>query len=211
MKNKLLITGSSLIALALFAGCQTAQETASGNSSSSSNTVQASNSQTQQAAASSTSTADSKASGDVTVSVQEAIEAYQTTYPDSDIISLELDTSFGNYFYKIEGVDDTKEYEVRVDAKTKEISKEREETLDREDQNGVKRQEDKLDVTDILGIDEVSEIAEKEAGSGTATDWDLEQEHGVVYWTVKVKDNQKTTQIEINAKTGEVLSTELDD
>ena len=147
----------------------------------------------------------------VKVSVNEAIKAYQKTYPESDITSIDLDTSFGKYLYSIEGVDDSKEYEVQVDAETMEVSKEREESLDREEQNGVKRKEDKLDLDSLLSVEEISAIAEKEVGKGKAIDWSLDQEMGTTYWEVKVAEGDKETEVTINAKSGEVLETEIDD
>ncbi len=45
----------------------------------------------------------------------------------------------GNYFYQVEGVDDTNEFELKIDAETKETSEERTEKLDADEQNGVKK------------------------------------------------------------------------
>ncbi|WP_367378070.1 PepSY domain-containing protein [Enterococcus gilvus] len=152
----------------------------------------------------------SEASGDpnVKVSVEEAIGAYQETYPDSDITSIELDTSFGKYLYKIEGVGDKKEYELHVDAETKKVSKEHEETLDRDEQEGVKRNEDKIDVTNLLSIKKVSEIAADHVGKGKAAEWTLEQELGTTYWEVKVVDGQTETEVKVDAHSGKILETE---
>ncbi len=155
----------------------------------------------------------SEGSGDpnVKVSVEEAIGAYQEAYPDSDITSIELDTSFGKYLYKIEGVGDKKEYELHVDAETKKVSKEHEETLDRDEQEGVKRNEDKVDVTNLLSIKKVSEIAADHVGKGKAAEWTLEQELGTTYWEVKVVDGQTETEVKVDAHSGKILETESGD
>ncbi|MBS5820698.1 MAG: PepSY domain-containing protein [Enterococcus gilvus] len=155
----------------------------------------------------------SEGSGDpnVKVSVEEAIGAYQEAYPDSDITSIELDTSFGKYLYKIEGVGDKKEYELHVDAETKKVSKEHEETLDRDEQEGVKRNEDKIDATNLLSIKKVSEIAAYHVGKGKASEWTLEQELGTTYWEVKVVDGQTETEVKVDAHSGKILETESGD
>ncbi len=145
------------------------------------------------------------------MTVEEAIQIFQDKYPDAAITSIDLDTSFGNYFYQVEGVDDTNEFELKIDAETKETSEERTEKLDADEQNGVKKDADQLDLTNLLSLEEISDIAVKEAGGGQATDWSLDKEMNVTYWEVKVEDGNKQTDVKINAQTGEVLETELDD
>ncbi|MGX7058497.1 PepSY domain-containing protein [Vagococcus humatus] len=147
--------------------------------------------------------------GEVTVS--EAIDLYQKTYPNSDIIKLELDNSFGKIQYKIEGVDDIKEYTVKVDGETKKVDTEKEEALDTDERDGQKRQQEKIDVTELKSLTEISEIAEKEVGKGQADEWELEQKLGITYWEVTVKNGLKDTSVKINAQTGEVLEVEQED
>lgn len=208
--KKILLYSATLALALVFAGCTAENPISSGNSTPG-ETVNSSVTETSGTEAGTTETAAQTEVPTFTVSVEEAIQAYQDTVPDSDIISIELDSSFGNYFYKIEGVDDNKEYEVSVDAETKEIKESREETLDRDEQNGVKRQEDQLDLTDLLSIEEVTEVAMNEVSGGQATDWDLEKEMNVTYWDVQIEDASKETNIKIHAQTGEVLEVEVDD
>lgn len=68
-----------------------------------------------------------------------------------------------------------------------------------------------MDTSKLLSIEEAAKIAEKQAGGGTATDWDLSKELGTTYWEVKVKNGNKSTQVKLNSQTGEVLATENDD
>ncbi|MGG5368748.1 PepSY domain-containing protein [Enterococcus sp. AZ196] len=198
--KKIVVLGLSVALLAGLAGCS--EKPADSNSSSTSSQKSSQTSQSQSS---------SETSTNFKVSVDDAIKSYQEAYPDSDITSIDLETSFGKYLYKIEGVDDNKEYEVRVDADTKDVSKEREENLDMEDKDGVKRKEDKLDLENLLSIEEVSDIATKQVGSGKATDWSLDKEMGTTYWEVKVLDGHKETEVKINAQSGEVLESETDD
>lgn len=198
--KKIVILGLSVALLGGLAGCGTDSDDSASSSSSTQKTSQTSNSQTS-----------SEANTNFKVSVDDAIKAYQEAYPDSDITSVDLETSFGKYLYKIEGVDDNKEYEVRVDADSKEVSKEREENLDTEDKDGVKRKEDKLDLDNLLSVEKVSDIAVKHVGKGKATDWSLDKDMGKTYWEVKVMDGHKETEVKIDAKSGDVLESETDD
>lgn len=163
--------------------------------------------QTSQSSTVSTIESSEVASDHLKVSLDDAINQYREIYPDTDITSIELNQSFGKHFYKIEGTDDQKEYEVRVDSETREVSQEREEVLDAEDQNGVKRSEDSLDLKDILGIEEISNIAEKQVGKGEAVEWKLDQDMGIMYWEVTVSEGYKDVEVKINAQSGEVLET----
>lgn len=151
------------------------------------------------------------ATKEIKVSAQKAIELFQKEYPNAAITSLELDSSWGSFFYKIDGVDDQNEYEMKINAANEEIQKQNPERLDQDEQNGQKKQEDALDTSKLLSIEEAAKIAEKQAGGGTATDWDLSKELGTTYWEVKVKNGNKSTQVKLNSQTGEVLATENDD
>lgn len=142
------------------------------------------------------------------ISLNDAIAAYQATYPDSDITALDLDDSFGRYLYQIEGVDDTNEYEIRVDGETGAVTKERVEPLDEDERNVVERAEEKLDLTNLLALSDAAKIAEKEVG-GTAVSWELEREELVTYWEVTVKADQ-VMQVKMNAQTGAILEIERD-
>lgn len=148
---------------------------------------------------------------DVSVSVKEAIKAFHSEYPDTDITSVELDSSFGKYFYEIEGRDDSVEYTAKIDAKSKKVSDKEKDRLDADERGYEKRTSDKLDLQDIISVTKASNIAKKEVDNGKATDWKLDKELDTTYWEVKIKDKSKSTEVMIDAKTGDVLSTEIDD
>ncbi len=198
--KKIMVFGLAVALLGGLVGCSDTSDTAN-NSSSTSQTI----SHTKPTQAS------SKAQTSFKVNVEEVIKTYQETYPDSDITSIELETSFGKYSYKIEGVDDEREYEVQVNADTKEVSKDSAENLDSEDKAGVKRNADKLDLENLLSVERAAEIAAKKAGGGKAEEWQLDKELGTTYWEVKVVNGHKETDVKLDAKSGEVLETEIDD
>ncbi|MDT2839963.1 PepSY domain-containing protein [Vagococcus carniphilus] len=146
-----------------------------------------------------------------TVDVSDAIKIYQEKHPKTDITSVELESERSGLVYKIEGVDDETEYDLTINASSKEILRDKSEKLDKEDRAGVKRKQEKLDLKDIISIDEATTIAEKENGFGTAQEWSLDKDLSTTYWEVKGVEGRKEAQIKIDAKSGEVLEFELDD
>lgn len=148
---------------------------------------------------------------DVSISVQEAIKEFQKEYPNTDITSIDLDSSFGKYFYEIEGLDNSLEYSAKVDAKSKKISDKQKDRLDVDDRGENTRASKKLDTKDIISVTKASDLAKKEVGKGKATDWKLDKELDTTYWEVKIKNKSKSTEVIMDAKTGDVLSTEIDD
>lgn len=146
---------------------------------------------------------------EVKVTVEEAIKAYEKSYPKTTITSLDLDTSWGSYYYEIQGVDESKEYTIKINATTAKATKEREEALDHEDQNSVENKA--LNLTALKPLEEVSKIAQEAAGQGEAVEWSLDQELSITYWEVKVHSGNTEIAIKINAQTGEVIAKEIED
>lgn len=205
MKKIILLSGA-VLSLGFFAGCSS-QNTDSGK------TIKSSSSQVSDSsnAVSSTMSESSTSETVYNVSLSEAIETYKETYPNADIISISLNTSFGQTVYDIEGIDDNKEYTIKINTDTKEVKKEREENLDRDERNGVKRKENRLDLTNLKDMKEIFDIALNEAGSGKIDDWKIKEDMGVTYWEVSIKDGMtKETEYKINAQTGEIIETDVD-
>lgn len=208
--KKIILLSSVVLSLGVFAGCSS-QSTDSGNTiKSSSSQVSSSSSVTNTSSSSSTGTSTSLETV-YNVSLADAIEAYKETYPDTDITSIGLDTSLGQSYYAIEGIDDNTEYSIKINTDTKDVKKEREENLDRDERNGVKRRENKLDLTNLKDMKEIFDIALKEAGSGKIDDWEIKEDMGVTYWNVSIKDGMtKEIEYKINAQTGEIVETDAD-
>ncbi|WHK91547.1 PepSY domain-containing protein [Enterococcus faecalis] len=209
LMKKILYGSMTGLALFLVAGCTSKTPTAVSSTNEQKETVistiETSSSVQQEA------TTTSEKTSAVAVSLEKVTTAFEKKYPEAKITSLQLDTDFGRYFYEIEGVDQQKEYQVEVNAETGEFTKEKVETLDADEQNGVKMQEEALDLTNIISREQATTLAEKEAKVGQATDWKLEKELGITYWEVKVKEGQQKIQVKIDAHSGKILTTERDD
>ncbi|WP_430830934.1 PepSY domain-containing protein, partial [Enterococcus faecalis] len=209
LMKKILYGSMTGLALFLVAGCTSKTPTAVSSTNEQKETVistiETSSSVQQEA------TTTSEKTSAVAVSLEKVTTAFEKKYPEAKITSLQLDTDFGRYFYEIEGVDQQKEYQVEVNAETGEFTKEKVETLDADEQNGVKMQEEALDLTNIISREQATTLAEKEAKVGQATDWKLEKELGITYWEVKVKEGQQKIEVKIDAHSGKILTTERDD
>lgn len=207
--KKILYGSMTGLALFLVAGCISKTPTAVSSTNEQKETV-ISTTETSSSVQQEATTTSEKTSA-VAVSLEKVTTAFEKKYPEAKITSLQLDTDFGRYFYEIEGVDQQKEYQVEVNAETGEFTKEKVETLDADEQNGVKMQEEALDLTNIISREQATTLAEKEAKVGQATDWKLEKELGITYWEVKVKEGQQKIEVKIDAHSGKILTTERDD
>lgn len=149
----------------------------------------------------------------IKLTIADAISAYEKAYPGTVITSINLDTSFGSYYFEVQGVDDTKEYELKINAETGEETKEREENLDADEANGAKKSEDALDLQDILTIDEATKFAAEALGVDvdSVVDWSVDRELTTTYWEVTFKSGRSEVSAKLNAQTGDILETELDD
>ena len=206
--KKILYGSMTGLARFLVAGCTSKTPTAVSSTNEQKETV-ISTTETSSSVQQEATTISEKTSA-VAVSLEKVTTAFEKKYPEAKITSLQLDTDFGRYFYEIEGVDQQKEYQVEVNAETGEFTKEKVETLDADEQNGVKMQEEALDLTNIISREQATTLAEKEAKVGQATDWKLEKELGITYWEVKVKEGQQKIEVKIDAHSGEILTTERD-
>lgn len=206
-KITLVFAATALLGLT---GCSANQSTLDNNTATN-NGANTANSSAATTNSNTPSTNNSTAPADgISVTLDEAIAVYTDLHPDSDIINIELDTTLGSYYYTIEGVDDTNEYDVKVSATDQSVAEDRTEYLDADEQNGIARN-DALDLTNLLPISTISDTALAEAGVGTITEWNLEKELSTTYWEVTVRVNNRETSVSIDAQTGDVLEVDMDD
>jgi len=148
---------------------------------------------------------------DLEVSVEEAIALYQEQYPDSDLIKINLEESRGQIYYEMEGVDDEKEYELKINAQTKKIDQVRSEKLESSERNGTKRANEKLNLENLLSISEIIDRAIEEYPDGTISGLELDRELNSTYWELEIDHNLlSSNSLKIDAQTGVILETERD-
>ncbi|MBB5149681.1 MULTISPECIES: PepSY domain-containing protein [Ureibacillus] len=139
------------------------------------------------------------------VTMREAIDIFKEAYPDAKIESIDLESDFGQLYYDIDGYDSTKEYEVEIDATTKEIKV-----------NEVESKVNRDEALDFSNIIEPNEAIEKAATNDEVKDlspigWSLEVERGKPIYTIEYKNQTQDIDIKIDGTTGEMIQMKMDD
>lgn len=204
----LLITSAALL---LFAGCSnnTAQLESGSQQEESSQSIGQEKSSTQSSSSTTDSTKSSSGTANKQITLQEAIALYRKEMPRTDITGIEIKTLRNKLTYEIEGMDFTREYKYQI-SESGEVYKVEETTVDDDEQNENKRNNEKLNFEKLLPLDKINEIAKKEV-DGTIVEWSLERELSKTYWEVKVEKNGQQTDVSIDAQSGDVLEVEVDD
>lgn len=146
----------------------------------------------------------------VKVSLVTAIKTYQQTFSNSDITGLSLEKELGRYQYEVEGVDDSKEHSLKLDANTGKILTKKSESLDADETNGAERSE-KVNLNKLISVKRAVELAQKKAQEMTATEISLDQETNQTYWDVQFEHQGKETSVKLDSQTGRILDVEHDD
>ncbi|EMG27405.1 hypothetical protein X560_2585 [Listeria fleischmannii 1991] len=145
---------------------------------------------------------------EIKLTEKDVIKIFNKEYPNKKVQDIELDQAFKGYVYQVTGYDTNSEYELKVDAKTGKVKKERTEKLKSDD----RFETFELAFDKVIPRDEATKIAEKEATGGVAKEWKLEQQSNeTAIWEVTVQDGRAEMQITLNAITGEVLEFDNED
>lgn len=211
MKTKgllLLITGSALL---LLAGCgdNSAQLENGTQQEASSQSVAQETQSTQTNSSTASSSTKNTDSATKQMSLDEIIALYQKNKPDTDITGIEIESRMNKFVYEVKGMDDSKEYKLFF-TETGELQHQEEEMLDEDERNGNERNNEKLDLKNLLPLDQINSIAQKEV-NGDITEWSLERELSKTYWDVKIVKNGQQSDVSIDAQSGNVLEVEMDD
>lgn len=203
MNKKIIIGIVSVASMVILGAC------GNGNTNETTTNTDNQTSSSSKVSTSDNSSTSSLLSQEFEVSLDDAIGLFKTEHPDVAITSIEFDKNFGAYGYKIEGVDDTKEYELFIDAHTSEISKKREENVDSE---GAARRNDALVLDNIISPQKAMEIAFSEVSEqGDITQWKLNQEIQSTFYEVTIRNKRNDSEIKIDSVSGTILETEQDD
>ncbi|ECB9805104.1 PepSY domain-containing protein [Listeria monocytogenes] len=203
MYKKLATVGVAVLLVGALSACSFNDDkgTSSNNSKNESTSSKSSNNE---------SSSDSLQNKSFDMSYEDAINAFKDKHSDAEISSVELEKSLGKYVYKVDGISNDNEYEMKFDAETKEQLSDETDRLDREDAGGVEKENEKIDLNGIKTPKEAMDKAVSEQ-SGDVTSWKIERELDTTYYEVTVKQDNNKYEIKLNAKTLDVLQTEQDD
>jgi len=132
------------------------------------------------------------------ISLDDAVDKFKETFPSEgvEVSSVELDEDDDNYVYDIQGFDENKEYEAKIDAESGEVLAQEEETDE--------------EVKDNVAIDFVSIISPKEAmdkalenNEGYVKSYEIESnDEGKLVYKIDVEDGDD---VELDAESGNIL------
>lgn len=138
---------------------------------------------------------------DYKISLEQAIDIYNKTYPDTTIKSISFDLDDGYYQYEAEGFNQSEEMELNIDAMSGDI-------LEKERETENTQNKTELDLTNLISPQEAMSAALKEIGSGYVEEWELETKLGKTYYEVEienVENGDHDVDVYIDSKTGEVI------
>jgi len=212
MFKKLMITGCTLLLLTA-CGTDATEENAATiqesntNENNATNETATKNDSTVADDTNNANTPTTNTSVDITnpkISMDEAVNIFKEAHPDAKIESIDLDHDSGRLHYDIEGFDSSKEYEMEIDATTKEI-KENEVETDKE-------QDESIDFSAVIDPAQAIEIAstQAEVDGLSPTGWSLQVDDGKQKYTIEYDQNDSDIDIKIDAITKEILEVDMD-
>lgn len=141
------------------------------------------------------------------LSVEDAINAFQEKFPDTRVSSIQLDEERGELVYDIDGFDDSSEYSAEINQ-SGEIIAEEQEQQDADDRYEELKLDDYITAEEALST--ASEAPETEGI--TARSWSLEFENGSPEYEINFEDmGSQEVDVYIDAESGEQLHVEVDD
>ena len=210
------LTTASLAATLLLAGCSTGSNNQNNNQNSSnqnqttqSSTQSDSNNQSNQSQ--STQTQNNVVALDVQSEQLGAIvKAFQNKYPDLAITSIKLESATKPYNYHIEAVDAMKEYDFMYHVAQKHLMLHGEKALDANEQNGVKKSQEGIDITTTSNIDNIIKVALGNDANAKAVAWSIDKDNGKVVWDIKVNTNGVVKEVKVDDVSNSILSVDND-
>lgn len=136
---------------------------------------------------------------DIKVTPEKAFDIFTERYPDRNVRKLQLDFEQGSYVYEVEGYDNTKEYELKIDPVDGNILKEQQDDLD--------NNQGEITIEDVNKIQELIGRALKDAGNGYKIDeWTLKPQNGQTIFSIEVvNDANHDIEYKFNVNTGELI------
>ena len=114
-----------------------------------------------------------------TITPMDAYDVYVENFPNTKVKKVQLKQISQTYVYEVEGFDDTKEHEVKINSQTGEITHKKSE-LDAGPHQEIPK--------DLLGnVTKLVDKALQEAGEQAVLDsWEVEDEHGTIVLDIEI-------------------------
>ncbi|WP_295745544.1 PepSY domain-containing protein [uncultured Limosilactobacillus sp.] len=141
----------------------------------------------------------------IKITEKDAVKKFKKEFKDSRVTEIQLEKKGGSYRYEISGMDNSKEHNMDVNAKSGKVIHKSSEKLDDDDQ------ESALDLDKLITRKQATKVAEKAANSGKAHNWSLSYDDGTPVWEIEVGHGHKQHDVKVNANNKKVISNTQDD
>ncbi|WP_088825535.1 MULTISPECIES: PepSY domain-containing protein [Listeria] len=141
------------------------------------------------------------------LSMEDVINKFQEKNKNADLTSVKLEYEHGKVVYKVEGMDDTNEYEMVFDADSEEVLQDSSEALDMDDKN--ERANEKIDVTNVISMDEAMQKAVAEV-DGAVESVELDRSYNDTVYDVSIQNGANESEVRLSAQDGSIINVEND-
>ncbi len=146
----------------------------------------------------------------VKLTIDQAWQLFTQQFDGAVVTGMDIEAKHGSEQWEVKGVSKTREYELTLDASSGKVLHSSDEALDADDRNS-EYANDAINQDGLEKLTSITKIAENQVGSGTATSWDLDQDDGRTVWEVEINHGTHSTNVKIDAYSGEILDMEQDD
>lgn len=152
----------------------------------------------------------SVAKPNVKLTIDQAWQLFTQQFDGAVVTGMDIEAKHGSEQWEVKGVSKTREYELTLDASSGKVLHSSDEALDADDRN-TEYANNAINQDGLEQLTSITKIAENQVGSGTATSWDLDQDDGRTVWEVEINHGTHSTNVKIDAYSGEILDMEQDD
>lgn len=149
---------------------------------------------------------DGQSQSEAVISLPKIWSIFTQRHSDAAVTSLEVE----HQQIEVKGMSTNQEYELTLAAATGKVLHAEAESLDADEQQGRGKVAEGIKQAGLQSLAQVTDLAEKHVGTGKATAWQLEKEHGTTTWEVTVRHGQSETEVTVDAYSGKILHSEQD-
>jgi len=143
--------------------------------------------------------------------VEEAINAFQSMYPNSDMHKLQIEHEGPYIKYEMVGNDGEMKNTLEINAHTGTVLEEKQKPLKAKDKDPTRREQKALNLDNLRPLTEMDELAYEEVDTGSAFQWELDRENKRTVWKIEFANEtgSKITEVKIDAHDGTIVQKKL--
>lgn len=141
----------------------------------------------------------------------DAIARFNDTFPNSDVIKLQLEYEGPFLKYEFVGNDGVNRNTFEINAQTGDVLKERQKPLKEKMKDPQRREAKALDLENLLPLAEINDLALEQSPVKTPFQWELDRAKERTVWKVELADETggQVTELKIDAQDGTLVQMKL--